>query len=120
MTSPPILSYPSYHGSYVLDTDASAFAAGAVLSQYQEGEEKVIAYFSKAFSKEEKNYCTTRRELLAIIMAVRNFHHYLFGVNFKVRTDNGSLAWLRWFKQPEGQLARWLEFLGTYDFSIEF
>ena len=120
ITSAPILSYPASEGQFILDTDASQFSVGAVLTQVQEGEEKVIAYYSQALSKEERNYCTTRRELLAVVKGVKHFHHYLYREKFVVGTDHGSLAWLIRFKNPEGQLARWLEILGIYDMKIEF
>ena len=61
----------------------------------------------------------TRRELLAIVHAVKHFHHYLYGIEFLVRTDHGALTWLMNFKNPEGQMARWLEILGTYNFKIQ-
>lgn len=68
--SAPILSYPQKEGKFILDTDASLYGIGAVLSQIQieNGEEieKVIAYASKTLSKSEQNYCTTYRELLAV------------------------------------------------------
>ncbi|XP_019888240.1 uncharacterized protein LOC109611168 [Ooceraea biroi] len=47
--------------------------------QVQDGAERVIAYFSRVFSKTERNYCITRRELLAVVDAVKSFHHYLYG-----------------------------------------
>ena len=59
LTRTPILAYPTPDGEFVLDTDASDTAIGAVLSQRQNGEERVIAYGSKALTKEEKNYCVT-------------------------------------------------------------
>ena len=118
MTS-PVLACPSNDGNFVLDTDASNYGAGAVLSQIQNGEERVVSYFSKSFTKTERNYCVTRRELLAIVMAVKHFHPYLYGQKFKIRTDHGALTWLMRFKNPEGQTARWLEILSTYDMTIE-
>ncbi|XP_076230291.1 uncharacterized protein LOC143176614 [Nomia melanderi] len=60
----PVLAYPWMDADFVLDTDASNFAIGAVLSQIQNGEERVIAYFSKTLGKAERNYCVTRKELL--------------------------------------------------------
>ncbi|KAK3749616.1 hypothetical protein QZH41_012954 [Actinostola sp. cb2023] len=119
LTTAPILAYPSTEDPFILDTDASNFGLGVVLSQVQEGEEKVIAYYSSTLSKAERNYCVTRRELLAIVSAVKRFHHYLYGRPFLIRTDHGALRWLLNFKNPEGQLARWLELLGTYDMKIE-
>ncbi|XP_074039503.1 uncharacterized protein [Leptinotarsa decemlineata] len=63
----PVLSYPLPDGKFILDTDASNVGLGAVLSQIQDGQEKVIGYFSKTLSKPERNYCVTRRELLAVV-----------------------------------------------------
>jgi len=73
-------------------------------------------YFSRVFNKLEKNYCVTRRELLAIVESLKSFHHYLYGNRFIVRTDHISLRWLMSFKNLEGQLARWLERIQQYDF----
>ena len=113
-----MLALPRQHGCFVLDTDASDVGMGAVLSQLQEGEERVIAYESKRFTKQQRRYCVTRRELLAVHSAVHHFRHYLLGGEFLVRTDHNSLRWLFNFKSPEGQLARWLEVLSQYDFKI--
>ena len=119
LTSPPVLAYPRREGRFVLDTDASDSGIGAVLSQMQDGKECVIAYFSKVLQRPERNYCVTRRELLAIIRAIDHFHHYLYGRRFLLRTDHASLRWLLNFRNPEGQLARWLEKLQGYDFEIQ-
>ena len=119
LCSGPILAYPAPDDPYIVENDASNSGIGAVLSQVQEGQEWVIAYFSKTLSSSERNYCTTRRELLAIIRVVKHFHHYLYGVNFLIWTENGALTWLLNFKQPEGQIARCLQFLSSYTFQIE-
>ena len=119
LTSAPILAFPTIDDSFVLDTDASGFAMGAVLSQIQDGEERVIAYGSKSFKKEERNYCTTRRELLSIITFLKKFRHYLLGRVVKVRTDHSSLRWLMNFKDADGQLARWREVCAQYQLQIE-
>ena len=120
LTTAPILGYPSAEEDdvFLLDTDASNCHIGAVLSQRQGGEEKVIAYGSKVLSKSERNYCVTRRELLAVVHFIRQYRHYLLGRKFELRTDHGALAWLFKFKEPEGQVARWLEALSEYDFKI--
>jgi hypothetical protein len=90
----PLLSYPKMKGQYILDTDASNNGIGAVLSQVQEGEERVIEYYSKVLSKPEEKYCVTRKELLVIVNAVGHFHKYLYGQHFKIRTDHAALKWL--------------------------
>ena len=62
LTSAPILSFPLLQGQpFELDCDASNVGAGAVLSQLQNGEEKVISYFSQCLSRSERQYCTTRK-----------------------------------------------------------
>lgn len=120
LVSAPILAYTTENGTFVLDTDASLHGIGAVLSQIQNGEERVIAYASRTLSKSQQRYCTTYRELLAVVTFIKLFRHYLWGRRFVVRSDHSSLKWLRNFKNPEGMIARWLSVLSTYDFSIEF
>ncbi|MES9884702.1 MAG: RNase H-like domain-containing protein [Sedimenticola sp.] len=120
LTSSPILAYPIESGDFILDTDASLTGLGAVLSQIQDGEEKVIAYASRTLSKSQQRYCTTYRELLAVVTFVKLFRHYLWGRHFIVRSDHSSLKWLQNFKNTEGMIARWITVLSTYDFNIEF
>ena len=115
----PILGYPDPNLPYIVDTDASDEASGAVLSQIQNGMEKPIAYFSKTFSNEEKNYCVTRRELLAVVKALKQFRPYLYGREFKLRTDHESLTWMLRLKDPRGQVARWLEELAEFQYKLE-
>ena len=67
LTSEPILALPTDDGTYVLDTDASDLGLGAILSQDQDGQEKVIAYASRTLGKPEQKYKTTRKELLAVM-----------------------------------------------------
>ncbi|UYV61797.1 K02A2.6-like, partial [Cordylochernes scorpioides] len=118
LCSSPVLVYPQPGMRFVLDTDASNSGIGAVLSQVQDGEERVIEYYSKILTKPERNYCATRRELLAIVRSVEHFHRYLYGQDFLVRTDHAALTWLLQMKNPEGQVARWLEKLQQYHFQI--
>ena len=94
-------------------------AVGAVLSQVQDGEEKVICYASRMLSKQERNYCCTGRELLAVVNFVRQFKEYLLGRKFLIRTDHAALTWLRRTPEPIGQQARWCEILEEFDIEIK-
>ena len=113
LVEPPIFSLPNNKDPFILDVDASNLAIGAELLQMQDGEEKVIAYSSFTLTPEQKNYCTTRKELLSIVRFTRQFRHYLLGKPFTVRTDHSSLTWLLRFKEPQGQLARWRSYLSV-------
>ena len=119
LTTSPVLTMPDDEGQYILDTDASDTSIGAVLSQVQSGEEKVVAYASRMLSNAEKNYCVTRRELLAVIHYLKQFRVYLLGRKFKIRTDHAALQWLRKTPIPIGQQARWAEQLEEFTFEIE-
>jgi hypothetical protein len=52
----------------------------------------VVAYFSKTLWKAERNYCVTRRELLAIAKTLQHFHKYLYGQEFHLRTNHSALT----------------------------
>ena len=119
LTTAPIIALPHEEGEFRLDTDASDWAIGAVLSQSQDGCERVIAYGSRLLSIAEVHYCTTRKELLAIVYFVKYFKQYLLGRKFLIRSDHAALQWLRRTPNPVGQQARWLEQLAPFDFEIQ-
>ena len=117
----PVLAYPDLKKEFILDTDASGTGIGAVLSQLQDdGSERPIAYGSYTLNKSQSRYCTTNRELLAVVVFEEHYRQYLAGHPFRIRTDHASLIWLKRFKDPEGILARWLMRLECYDFKLEF
>jgi hypothetical protein len=113
------LNYPNSNDTFILDTDASDNTIGAELSQIQKGEEKTICFASKVLTPAQRKYCTTRKELLAIVTFTRQFRYYLLGQHFIMRTDHNSLIWLLNFKNIEGQLARWIEELAQYNMVIQ-
>ena len=118
LTKAPCLTFPLPVGTFILDCDASGTSIGAELSQIQGGEERTITYASFTLLPQQRRYCITRKELLAVVRFCRNFRHYLLGRPFLVRSDHNCLAWLMRFRHIEGQLARWLEELAQYDFKI--
>ena len=118
LVSSPVLAMPNDEGHFTLDTDASDFAIGAVLSQTQDGQERVIAYASKSLDRRQRNYCVTRKELYAVVYFLGYFKQYLLGRQFTVRTDHAALSWLRRTPDPIGQQGRWLERMEEYDFNV--
>ena len=103
-----------------MGTDACETGIGAVLSQIQDGKVRVISYASRTLSKAESNYCVTDKELLAIVYFVGYFKHYLLGREFLVRSDHQTLRWLFTLKEYKGRVARWIETLSSYHFSVEY
>ncbi|GFV93470.1 retrovirus-related Pol polyprotein from transposon 412 [Trichonephila clavipes] len=73
LTSSPILIYPQPDKPFILDTDASNESVGAVLSQEIDGQERVVAYWSKCLSKPERNYCVTRKRATGYCESHRAF-----------------------------------------------
>ena len=114
----PILAFPTETGQYILDTDASNFGIGGVLSQIQNHVECVVAYCSRALWPSQRCYCTTKHEMLAAVSMCIQFRSYLCGAKFTLRTDHKSLAWLHRFKDTEGMTARWIHALQQFQFSI--
>ena len=93
----------SRRGKFILESYANGYGIGGVLSQVVDGKEKVVEYYSRTLSKPERNYCVTRRELLALLECIKHYHKYLYGQHFLLRTDHSALWWLLQFKNPEGQ-----------------
>jgi transposase InsO family protein len=121
LSTTPVLQLFDPDKEVVLDCDASLSAVGAVLSQKDEnGLEHPVGFYSRCLSRAESNYCATRRELFSVICSLKHWRHLLLGQRITVRSDHGSLVWLKNFKQPEAQLARWLEFISQYDMEIVY
>ena len=120
MTSHTVLAYPNYEKPFILDTDCSKLACGGVLSQIDNAnDERPIAYYSSVLKDSQRNYSATKLEMYALVSAIRHFKSYLYGAKFRCRTDHHSLLWLQNMKPPQGILARWLETLSNYSFTVE-
>lgn len=118
LVSAPILTCPDFEQPFVVQTDASAYGLGAVLTQTHQGKEQVICFLSRSLTKQERNYSTTERECLAVIWALEKLRPYLEGTRFTVITDHHSLLWLNNLKDPAGRLCRWAVRLQQHDFDI--
>ena len=119
LISSPVLVAPTDTGTFVVDTDASDRALGAVLQQEQAGELRVIAYASRALSDAERRYCITRRELLGVVYGLKKYRQHLLGRPIVVRTDHAALTYLMKIPEPIGQQGRWLDLLAEYDMTIQ-
>jgi hypothetical protein len=116
----PVLILPDPKLPYVVHTDASGFAVGAVLQQDQGKGLQPIAFLSKKMIDAETRYPVHEQELLAIIQAVTAWRHYLHGSKFVVRTDHKSLQFFQTQPMLSGRQARWKDVLANFDFDIEY
>lgn len=114
----PILRYPDFTQPFVLTTDASNIAIGAVLSQSTPPNDHPVAYASRTLNETEQKYSTIEKELLAIIWACKYFRPYLYGRKFQIYTDHRPLVWLFNVKEPGSKLIRWRLKLEEYDYTI--
>ena len=124
LISAPVMAFPQAEGRYILDTDASGYGIGGVLSQLQKDEngveqERVIAYASRRLQGREQRYCARKRELLAIVHFVKHFDVYLRGPPITIRTDHASLRYIKTLKELPDQFARWIMTLENYHYTIE-
>lgn len=120
LTNAPLLQFPDFKKPFILTTDASNYAIGAVLSQGPIGSDKPIAYFSKTLSDTQTRYSTIEKELYAVLEGVKHFRPYLYGNKFFIYTDHRPLAWLYSLKEPNSKLTRWRLRLQEYDFEIYY
>lgn len=116
----PVLILPDPSLPFVVHTDASGFAVGAVLQQDQGKGLQPIAFLSKKMADAETRYPVHEQELLAIIQALTAWRHYLHGSKFVVRTDHKSLQFFQTQPMLSGRQARWKDLLANFDFDIEY
>ena len=115
----PILRQPNLARQFMVYTDASGYALGAILSQRDSKKnEYVCLYASRLLKGAELHYGITEKECLAVVWAIKQFRIYVHGKHFKVITDHNALVWLMSIKDPTAKLARWSIYLQSYDFEI--
>jgi hypothetical protein len=107
LTTEPLLQYPDFTRPFILTTDTSNDAIGAVLSQGPIGRDLPIAYASRTLNNADRNCLTIEKELLAIVWGCKYFRHYLYGRTFTIVTDRHPLTWIFSVKDPSSRLLRW-------------
>ena len=117
----PILGFADYSKPFILHTDASGDGLGAVLSQEQNGERRVIAFASRGISKTERNYPAHKLEFLALKWSVtEKFHDYLYGNCFSVITNNNPLTYVLRNAKLDATGHRWVAQLANYNFTVSY
>lgn len=126
LATAPVLALPTEDGEWIVRSDASIQALGAVLIQRQWNkardakEERVIAYYSRKLSGAESRYPTYDRELLAIRESILHWRYYLHGAPFTVYTDHAALQRILGQRTLTTRQITYLEILQSYDFKIKY
>jgi hypothetical protein len=121
LSSAPVLVVPDMDQPFVIHTDASDFAVGAMLEQNQGGGLQPIAYLSKKLNPAQCNYSTYEKELLAIVEALKEWKHYLLGSKHRIRIvcDHQPLKSLLNQQVLSARVARWIDFIQLFYLRIE-
>ena len=116
MTTLPVLTLPDYSKVFTIETDASGKGLGVVLMQ----EGHPIAYWSKGLSDRNQVLSTYEKELMAVVLAVLKWRHYLLGRSFIIKTDHQSLKYLLKQRIATPFQQKWIAKLIGYDYEITY
>jgi hypothetical protein len=116
LTSASILRVSDMEKDFTVYMDASKQGLGAVLMQ----DGGVISYASRKLKKYEELYATHDLELVAVMLAMKLWRHYLVGRKFELKIDHQSLKHLFTQRDLNARKRRWSEFMSEYDFGISY
>ena len=119
LSTTPVLLLPNLAKPFVVHTDASSYALGAVLQQDSGHGLQPVAFESRKLNSAEKRYSAYERELLAVLHACTTWRHYLGGRHFTIKTDHHSLRYMFTQQKFNGRIFKWMEQLQQYDFEVE-
>jgi hypothetical protein len=113
----PVLSLPDWDREFRVGVDSSQGAVGAMLYQIgDDGKRRYIAFGSKTLTAGQRNYPAPKRELLAIVYALKKWREVLWGRRFVVESDHKALCYIR--TSNTYMIRDWLEFILEFDFEV--
>ncbi len=115
-----ILAIPNNEGKFCMEADASEGAIGAVLSQEQDGKWRPVLFLSKSLSVTKQNYKIYDKELLAIMLTLEEWRHYLMGAyqDFEIWIDHQNLQYFWKPQKVNRHQACWITKLAEYHFTL--
>jgi hypothetical protein len=118
-TSKPILVNWDPDRPTRIKVDASGFATGGVfLQKYDDVLWHPVSYRSESMTEAERNYEIYNQELLAIIQALEDCHHFLEGLHFEIISDHKNLEYWHTAKNLTRRQARWSLWLSHFNFTL--
>ena len=118
LTHAPILAPPDYSKPFLVTCDSSGFAVGAVLSQGEGDDMRVVAFESRKMSDAETRYENHDKELLAVIHALKKWDFHLRGKKFVVVTDNWATKYIQTKPNLNHRQMNWMSTMQSFDFDI--
>lgn len=118
LSSDDVLISPDFTKPFILTTDASDKALGAVLSQLTQDGERPISFISKSLSRTEENYATNEKELLAIVWSLNSFRNFIYGAKITIYTDHMPLTFAISPKNVNAKLKRWKAYIEEHDYTM--
>ena len=118
LTTAPIVRAPNWQLPFEVMCDVSDLVVGAVLGQRAEGKPYVVYYASKTLNEAQRNYTTTKKELLAVVYALDKFRAYLIGSDIIIFTDHSALKYLLTKQNAKARLIRWVLLLQEFNLQI--
>ena len=104
-----------------LFTDASFYAVGAWIAQYDSSEQlRPIAFASRKLTASQLNYSVIEKELYAVVWSVQNFYQYVFAMEVHLHSDHRPFQWLHTLTQHNQLLARWSLLLQNFNITAHF
>ncbi|GAU21227.1 hypothetical protein TSUD_11450 [Trifolium subterraneum] len=116
MTTPPVLVIPNSSLPFEIECDAAGRGIGAVLMQ----QKQPIAFFSKALSEGNLSKSVYEKELMALVLCIQHWRHYLLGKQFTVYTDHKSLKHFLQQRITSPDQQCWLAKLLGYQFEVKY
>ena len=119
LSNAPVLEHPNWDRPFTVATDASQFGIGAVLYQKDKDDKMhIIHLHAQSFTKGQKNYPATKRELLAMIAPLKKWRHILMGRKFTIEVDHKALEYIH--SSTQYMVLEWLDFLLNFDFTVTY
>ena len=121
LTNAPILGFPDFYSGkpFIVTTDASFVGLTYIISQVQNGKERILGYGSRKLSEAESKYHINKLELLSVVSCLEKNKFLLYPKEFILRVDNKSLCYMKNLSPPGRLVGRLLHILSNYSFTIE-
>ncbi|KAI5011863.1 hypothetical protein ZWY2020_023997 [Hordeum vulgare] len=114
----PIVEPPDWNLPFEIMCDASDYAIGVVLGQRVDKKLNVIHYASKTLDSAQRNYATTEKEFLVVVLACEKFRSYIVDSKVTILSDHAAIKFLMEKKDAKPRLIRWVLLLQEFDLHV--